>query len=131
MIQSCSECKGKGYRVKSYKICSACHGTGFRSTEDIKDHFKGVSNSARQRFDLEDSHEVPCDVCRGKGEVEVRETCPTCKGKGEVNICPSCGRMIKVGMSTARTVRRRRRSTSSTLHAQWTTSRLEAYTVEG
>ncbi|MBE2900592.1 hypothetical protein DNK57_07295 [Methanothermobacter thermautotrophicus] len=95
MIQSCSECKGKGYRVKSYKICSACHGTGFRSTEDIKDHFKGVSNSARQRFDLEDSHEVPCDVCRGKGEVEVRETCPTCKGKGEVNICPSCGRMIK------------------------------------
>ena len=40
MIQSCSECKGKGYRVKSYKICSACHGTGYRSTEDIKDHFR-------------------------------------------------------------------------------------------
>jgi len=95
MIQSCSECKGKGYRVKSYKICSACHGTGYRSTEDIKDHFKGVSNSARQRFDLEESHEVPCEVCRGKGEVEVREQCPACGGKGEVNICPSCGKKLE------------------------------------
>ncbi|MGJ7028204.1 putative protein MJ1198 [Methanothermobacter wolfeii] len=95
MIQSCSECKGKGYRVKSYKICSACHGTGYRSTEDIKDHFKGVSNSARQRFDLEESHEVPCEVCRGKGEVEVREQCPACGGRGEVNICPSCGKKLE------------------------------------
>ncbi len=95
MIQSCSECKGKGYRVKSYKICSACHGTGYRSTEDIKDHFKGVSNSARQRFDLEESHEVPCEVCRGKGEVEVREQCLACGGRGEVNICPSCGKKLE------------------------------------
>ncbi|MBC7101027.1 MAG: DHH family phosphoesterase [Methanobacteriales archaeon] len=95
MIRKCSECKGKGYKVKSYKICEACHGTGFQSTEDISKHVKGLPETAKQKFHLEDMQEVPCPVCKGKGEIEVREKCSACDGKGEINICPKCGKIIE------------------------------------
>ncbi len=95
MNKTCIECKGKGYQVKSFKICEACHGSGFQSAVEVKGHFKGVSNNARQRFDLEEDHDVPCEVCKGKGEIEIKETCPTCQGKGEINVCKECGTILK------------------------------------
>jgi RecJ-like exonuclease len=95
MNKNCIECKGKGYKVQSYKVCEACHGSGHQSTADVKSHFKGVSNNARQRFDLEEDHEVPCEVCKGKGDVEIKETCPSCEGKGEINVCKECGKVLK------------------------------------
>ncbi|MGC9516724.1 MAG: OB-fold nucleic acid binding domain-containing protein [Methanomicrobiales archaeon] len=95
MKKQCLECKGKGYNVISYKICEACHGTGVKAEMDMKKHFKGVSNSAMKRFELDEEQEVPCSVCKGKGEIEVTEKCINCEGKGEINVCKNCGKEIE------------------------------------
>ncbi len=97
MNKTCLECKGKGHKVISYKICESCHGTGVKSEVDIKKHVKGVSKSAAQRFDLDEEHEVPCSICKGKGEIEVTEKCESCAGKGEINQCKKCGVQIESG----------------------------------
>ena len=97
MIKRCLECKGKGYKVTGYKTCKACNGTGVKSEVDLKNHFKGLSDKAVKHFQLDEEEEVPCDVCKGKGEVEIHETCPKCNGKGEVNVCRKCGKPIKSG----------------------------------
>lgn len=93
----CTECKGTGYQVLSYKICESCHGTGVKSQLNLKDHIKGVSSHARERFELDEEQEVPCSTCNGKGEIEVRENCPACDGKGEINKCQKCGKTIESG----------------------------------
>lgn len=97
MKRTCIECKGKGYQVLSYKICEECHGTGVKSQLNLKDHVKGVSSQARERFELDEEQEVPCSTCKGKGEIEVRETCKECSGEGEINQCRKCGKPIKSG----------------------------------
>ena len=94
---NCTECKGKGYQVTSYKICESCHGTGVKSQLNLKDHVKGVSSQARERFELDEEQEVPCSKCDGKGEIEVREKCPACDGKGEIKTCKKCGKTIDSG----------------------------------
>jgi archaea-specific RecJ-like exonuclease len=93
----CIECKGKGYQVISYKICESCHGTGVKSQLNVKDHVKGISSQAKERFELDEEQEVPCSNCNGKGEIEVRENCPACSGKGEINTCQKCGKPIESG----------------------------------
>jgi len=97
MKRTCPECKGKGYQVLSYKICEECHGTGVKSQLNVKDHVKGISSQARERFELDEDQEVPCSTCNGKGEIEVRETCTECSGEGEINQCRKCGKPIKSG----------------------------------
>jgi RecJ-like exonuclease len=97
MIKKCLECKGNGYTVTGYKVCESCQGTGVKSEVDLKKHFKGVSSNAVKRFELDEEQEVPCSVCNGKGEVEVRETCTPCNGKGEYNVCKKCGKPIETG----------------------------------
>nr|WP_319374759.1 DHH family phosphoesterase [uncultured Methanobacterium sp.] len=97
MKKTCSQCKGKGRKVVSYKVCEACHGTGVSGEVDIKGHLKGLSGGARERFQLDEEQEVPCSVCSGKGEVEVTEECPECSGKGEINLCTKCGKPILKG----------------------------------
>ena len=97
MIKKCLECKGNGYTVTSYKECESCHGTGVKSEVDLKKHFKGVSSNAVKRFELDEEQEVPCSVCNGKGEVEIRETCTQCNGKGEFNVCKKCGKPVETG----------------------------------
>ncbi len=97
MKKTCLECKGKGYQVLSYKICEECHGTGVKSQLNLKDHVKGISSQARERFELDEEQEVPCSTCKGKGEIEVRETCKECSGEGEINQCRKCGKPIKSG----------------------------------
>ena len=97
MNKNCLECKGKGYKVISYKICESCHGSGFKSQVDVKKHVKGISKGAMERFDLEEEHDVPCGVCKGKGEIEVTEKCEVCDGKGEINQCRKCGKEIESG----------------------------------
>jgi len=97
MIKTCLECKGKGHKVISYKICESCHGSGVKSEVDIKKHVKGISKGAAQRFDLNEEHEVPCSVCKGKGEIEVTEECTACGGKGEINQCKKCSVRIESG----------------------------------
>lgn len=95
MIKKCQECKGKGHLIISYKICEECHGTGVKSQMDIKNHVKGISAHAKQRFELDEEQEIPCNVCEGKGEIEVTEKCPECNGKGEINVCRKCGKAIE------------------------------------
>jgi len=97
MKRTCPECKGKGYQVLSYKICENCHGTGVKSQLNVKDHVKGISSQARERFELDEDQEVPCSTCNGKGEIEVRKTCTECSGEGEINQCRKCGKPIKSG----------------------------------
>ena len=97
MIKRCLECKGNGYKVTGYRTCKACNGTGVKSQVDLKNHFKGVSDKAVKHFQLDEEEEVPCDVCKGKGEIEIHETCPKCNGKGEVNVCRKCGKPVKSG----------------------------------
>lgn len=95
MKKTCIDCKGRGYSVKSYKICEGCHGTGLQDEVNLKDHFKGVSNTASKHYELDQSQEVPCNVCKGKGEIEVRETCEQCQGTGQINVCQKCGKKIE------------------------------------
>jgi RecJ-like exonuclease len=83
--------------VTSYKICENCHGTGVKSQLNLKDHVKGVSSQARERFELDEEQEVPCSKCNGKGEIEVREKCTACDGKGEIKTCGKCGKTIDSG----------------------------------
>lgn len=97
MNKTCTECKGKGYKIISYKICENCHGTGFKSQVDVKKHVKGISRGAMERFDLEEEQDIPCSVCNGKGEIEVTEKCEACNGKGGINQCRKCGREIESG----------------------------------
>ena len=97
MNKTCLECKGKGYKVISYKICETCHGSGFKDQVDVKKHVKGISEGAMKRFDLDEEHEVPCGACKGKGEIEVTEKCEACDGKGEINRCKKCGKEIESG----------------------------------
>lgn len=97
MKKTCLECKGKGYHILSYKICEKCHGTGVRSQLNLKDHVKGVSSQAKERFELDQEQEVPCSDCNGRGEIEVHEQCSECEGKGEINQCKKCGKTIESG----------------------------------
>lgn len=97
MKKTCMKCRGKGYHVLSYKICEDCHGTGVKSQLNLKNHVKGVSSQARERFELDEDQEVPCSVCKGKGEIEVREACAECAGEGVINQCQKCGKPIKSG----------------------------------
>jgi archaea-specific RecJ-like exonuclease len=97
MKKTCSNCKGKGSTVVSYQICGPCHGSGVKDQVDIKEHLKGLSGGARERFELDQEQEVPCSTCQGKGEVEVTETCQECGGAGELNLCHKCGRQIEKG----------------------------------
>ncbi|WP_414468918.1 OB-fold nucleic acid binding domain-containing protein [Methanobacterium sp. ACI-7] len=97
MIKTCIECKGKGYKIISYKVCESCHGSGFKNQVDVKKHVSGISKGAMERFDLEEEQDVPCGLCKGKGEIEVTETCEACEGKGEINQCRKCGKEIESG----------------------------------
>ncbi|MBU4535330.1 MAG: DHH family phosphoesterase [Euryarchaeota archaeon] len=94
MNKACISCKGKGYKIKDHKTCDACNGTGLQETMDVKGHFKGVNTQARQKFDLDQDQDIPCDKCKGKGEIEITETCPSCEGKGEINVCRECGKVL-------------------------------------
>ena len=97
MKKTCIECKGKGYNVLSYKICEKCHGTGVKSELNLKNHVKNISNQALKHFELDEEQEVPCSICNGRGEIEVKETCNECQGQGELNQCKKCCKTIKTG----------------------------------
>ena len=75
MKEKCPKCKGLGSIVVDYKECNACGGTGYEDSFDVGNHFKGVNNNARAKFDLGSEQDIPCEVCNGKGQVEVYEDC--------------------------------------------------------
>ena len=97
MKKTCIECKGKGYHVLSYKICENCHGTGVKGELNIKNHVNSISNQALKHFELDKEQAVPCSICSGRGEIEVKETCNVCQGQGELNQCKKCGKTLKTG----------------------------------
>ena len=94
MKKNCPKCNGLGSIVVGYKECSACGGTGYEDSFDVGNHFKGVNNNARAKFDLGTEQDIPCEVCNGKGQVEVYEDCPHCGGTGQINVCRDCGKSI-------------------------------------
>ena len=94
MKKQCPKCKGTGSIVVDTKICDACDGTGYQDTFEMKSHFKGVNSNARAKFDLDADQDVPCEVCKGKGTVDVLEDCPHCNGTGEINVCKNCGKPL-------------------------------------
>ena len=95
MKTKCPKCKGIGSVVVDYKECDACGGTGYEDDAfDIGNHFKGVNSNARAKFDLGGEEDIPCEVCNGKGQVEVFEECPHCHGTGQINVCRDCGKLI-------------------------------------
>ena len=88
MKTKCPKCKGIGSVVVDYKECDACGGTGFEDDAfDIGNHFKGVNSKAKAKFDLGGDEDIPCEVCNGKGQVEVYEECH--------DICHECGEKRK------------------------------------
>ncbi|MBQ2652366.1 MAG: DHH family phosphoesterase [Methanobrevibacter sp.] len=95
MKTKCPKCKGIGSVVVDYKECDACGGTGYEDDLfDVGSHFKGVNSKARAKFDLGSDQDIPCEVCNGKGQVEVFEECPHCHGTGQVNVCRDCGKLM-------------------------------------
>lgn len=92
--QDCPKCKGTGSIVVDYKECENCGGTGYVDSFDVGTHFKGVNSNAKAKFDLGAEQDVPCEICDGKGQIEVFEDCDYCNGKGYVNICKECGKPI-------------------------------------
>lgn len=98
MKVNCPKCNGLGSVVVDYKECSNCGGTGYEEDSfDVGNHFKGVNNKARAKFDLGADQDIPCEVCNGKGQVEVYEDCPYCNGTGQVNVCRDCGKPLTKG----------------------------------
>ena len=95
MKTKCPECKGKGTIVIDYKECDACGGSGYEDTIDLGDHFKGINSRAKSKFDLDGAEDIPCEVCHGKGQIEIKEKCDKCNGTGYINICKSCGKVLK------------------------------------
>ena len=95
MKTNCPKCKGVGSVVVDYKECDACGGTGYEEDLfDVGSHFKGVNSKAKAKFDLGSDQDIPCEVCNGKGQVEVFEDCPNCHGTGQINVCRDCGKLI-------------------------------------
>ena len=95
MKTKCPKCKGIGSVVVDYKECDACGGTGYEDDLfDVGSHFKGANNKAKAKFDLGSDQDIPCEVCNGKGQVEVFEDCPHCHGTGQINVCRDCGKLI-------------------------------------
>ena len=94
MKKNCPKCNGLGAIVVDYKECSACGGTGYEDSFDVGSHFKGVNSNAKAKFDLGAEQDIPCEVCNGKGQVEVYEDCPHCGGTGQINVCRDCGKSI-------------------------------------
>ena len=95
MKSKCPKCKGIGSVVVDYKECDACGGTGYEDDLfDVGSHFKGVNSKAKAKFDLGSDQDVPCEICNGKGQVEVFEECPNCNGTGEINVCRDCGKVL-------------------------------------
>lgn len=90
----CPKCKGKGSVIVDYKECENCGGTGYVDSFDVGSHFKGVNSNARAKFDLGADQDIPCEICNGKGQIEVFEDCDYCNGKGRVNVCRKCGKRI-------------------------------------
>ena len=97
MQKSCPKCKGEGSSKIDQKICESCDGTGFQESFETKNHFKGVNNNAKAKFDLEIDQDIPCETCKGKGVIDILEECETCNGSGEVNACQTCGKIIEEG----------------------------------
>jgi RecJ-like exonuclease len=95
MKKNCPTCKGTGSKVNKRKICEACNGTGFENTFEVKNHFKGINNNSKAKFDLETDQDVPCEVCKGTGKIAIHDQCKICNGTGEINVCESCGKIIK------------------------------------
>ena len=96
MKTKCPKCKGIGSVVVDYKECDACGGRGYEDDAfDIGNHFKGVNNNAKAKFDLGGEEDIPCEACNGKGQVEVFDECPHCHGSGEINVCRDCGKLIE------------------------------------
>ncbi|WP_296860868.1 DHH family phosphoesterase [uncultured Methanobrevibacter sp.] len=95
MKKNCPKCNGSGSIVVDYKECSSCGGTGYEEDSfDVGNHFKGVNNNARAKFDLGAEQDIPCEVCNGKGQVEVYEECSYCNGTGQINVCRDCGKPL-------------------------------------
>ncbi len=95
MKKECPNCHGKGIIVVDYKDCDACGGTGYDNTIELGGHFKGVNNRAKEKFGLDANEDVPCEVCNGKGQVEVKDKCLRCDGTGFINVCGECGKILK------------------------------------
>ena len=95
MKTKCPKCNGLGSVVVDYKECEACGGTGYEDDAfDVGNHFKGVNSKAKAKFDLGSDEDIPCEVCNGKGQVEVYDDCPHCRGTGQVNVCRDCGTLL-------------------------------------
>ncbi|MBQ2962904.1 DHH family phosphoesterase [Methanobrevibacter sp.] len=94
MKKACPKCNGTGSIIVDTKICDNCDGTGYVDTFEMKNHFKGVNSNARAKFDLDADRDVPCEVCDGKGMVDVLEDCSYCNGTGEITVCNECGKRI-------------------------------------
>ena len=102
MKKACPKCGGTGSIIVDTKICETCDGTGYVDTFEMKNHFKGVNSNARAKFDLDADQDVPCEVCNGKGTVDVLEDCPYCNGTGEITVCNSCGKIIDSEKETSK-----------------------------
>ncbi len=95
MKTKCPKCNGLGSVVVDYRECDACGGTGYEDDAfDVGNHFKGVNSKAKAKFDLGSDQDIPCEVCNGKGQVEVYDDCSHCKGTGQVNVCRDCGTLL-------------------------------------
>lgn len=94
MKKDCPKCKGLGMVLVDYKDCNSCDGTGYKSSIELGNHFKGVNNKAVAKFDLDSEQDIPCEICDGTGQIEVFEDCTYCNGKGEIEVCPKCGKII-------------------------------------
>lgn len=94
MKKSCPQCKGTKSLKIDQKICDSCDGIGFQDSFETRNHFKGVNNNAKAKFDLETDQDIPCKTCKGNGSVEIFEKCETCDGTGKIDICKSCNIII-------------------------------------
>lgn len=85
MSVKCKKCNGNGVIKTSFQECTKCKG-GKKKTNSI--NLMQLSNKNLKNF-LKAG--TDCDLCKGSGKIEIKESCNECDGKGVFYRCSVCG----------------------------------------